>query len=66
MKITKAVAQLREKLIESINASGLPPVVVELVVGEVQAQLRQLTQEEYRKELENEQADERADETAAE
>lgn len=53
MKITKAVMELRGKLIESINASGLPPVVVGLVLDELRTQIEELTQEAYRKETED-------------
>ena len=34
MNITKAIVQLRERLIMDINRAGLPPVVVGLVLTE--------------------------------
>ena len=35
MNITKAVVQLRRRLIEAINEAGLPPVIVGFVLPEV-------------------------------
>lgn len=61
MQITKAVLQLREKLIEAANASGLPPVVVGLVLASLQAEVQQLTKEALERELGNERAEQTAD-----
>ena len=36
MNITKAVVQLRGRLIEAINEAGLPPVIVGFVLDGIQ------------------------------
>lgn len=50
MNITKAVVQLRGRLIETINEAGLPPVVVGLVLDGIQHEVARLTEEDLRKE----------------
>ena len=61
MNITKAVVQLRGRLIEAINEAGLPPVVVGLVLDGIRHEVEMLTEADMRKE-DTEHAD-RADET---
>ena len=67
MGIGMAIGALREKLIKDINESGLPPVVVELVlqplmaelhgmaIGQIQAE--QIQAEQIHKKEEKEKAD---------
>ncbi len=50
MNITKAVVQLRGRLIEAINEAGLPPVVVGFVLDGIQNEVARLTAEDLRKE----------------
>lgn len=50
MNITKAVVQLRGRLIEAINEAGLPPVIVGFVLDEIQNEVARLTAEDLRKE----------------
>ena len=50
MNITKAVVQLRGRLIEAINEAGLPPVIGGFVLGGVQNEVARLTAEDLRKE----------------
>lgn len=50
MNITKAVVQLRERLIEAINEAGLPPVIVGFVLDGIQNEVARLTAEDLRKE----------------
>lgn len=61
MNITKSVIELRGKLIKCINTSGLPPVVVGLVLDGIRHEVEMLTAADMRKE-DTEHAD-RADET---
>lgn len=61
MNITKAIVQLRERLIMDINRAGLPPVVVGLVLDGIRHEVEMLTEADMRKE-DTEHAD-RADET---
>ena len=61
MNITKAVVQLRGRLIEAINEAGLPPGIVGFVLDGIQNEVARLTAEDMRKE-DTEHAD-RADET---
>lgn len=53
MNITKAVAQLRGKLVAAINEAGLPPVVVGLVLDGIRNELERMVDEELRQEDEN-------------
>lgn len=50
MNITKAIVQLRERLIREINQAGLPPVVVGLVLDGIRHEIEKLTAEDMRKE----------------
>lgn len=50
MNITKAVVQLRGRLIREINQAGLPPVVVGLVLDGIRYEIEKLTAEDMRKE----------------
>lgn len=50
MNITKAIVQLRERLIREINQAGLPPVVVGLVLDGIRYEIEKLTAEDMRKE----------------
>ena len=50
MNITKAVVQLRRRLIEAINEAGLPPVIVGFVLDWIQNEVARLTAEDLRKE----------------
>lgn len=50
MNITKAVVQLRGRLIETINEAGLPPVIVGFVLDGIQHEVARLTAEDLRKE----------------
>lgn len=50
MNITKAIVQLRERLIREINRAGLPPVVVGLVLDGIRYEIEKLTAEDMRKE----------------
>ena len=50
MNITKAVVQLRGRLIEAINEAGLPPVIVVFVLDGIQNEVARLTEEDLRKE----------------
>ena len=50
MNLTKAISQLRVQLVKTINRAGLPPVIVGLVLGEIQNEIMKLTAEELRKE----------------
>ena len=50
MNVTKAVIELRGRLIESINASGLPPVVVGLVLDGVRNEIEKIVAMELGKE----------------
>lgn len=50
MNITKAVVQLRGRLIEAINEAGLPPVIVGFVLDRIQNEVARLTAEDLRKE----------------
>ena len=50
MNITKAVVQLRGRLIEAINEAGLPPVIVGFVLDGIQNEVARLTAEDLRKE----------------
>lgn len=61
MNITKAIVQLRERLIMDINRAGLPPVVVGLVLDGIRHEVELLTAADMRKE-DTEHAD-RTDET---
>lgn len=61
MNITKAIVQLRKRLIMDINRAGLPPVVVGLVLDGIRHEVELLTAADMRKE-DTEHAD-RADET---
>ena len=58
MGIGTAIAALREKLIADINGSGLPPVVVELVVQPIMAELHSMAlgQVQHEREQEKEEA----------
>lgn len=62
MGIGMAIKALREKLIKDINESGLPPVVVELVLQPLMAELHgmaigQIQAEQIHKKEEKEKAD---------
>lgn len=61
MNITKAILQLRGRLVKDINQAGLPPVVVGLVLDGIRHEVELLTAADMRKEG-TEHAD-RADET---
>ena len=61
-KISKAIGQLRGGLVEAINASGLPPCIVGMVLDQIRAQVRLLEAQEEGQE-ENEHAD-RTDDAA--
>ena len=50
MNITKAIVQLRERLIMVINRAGLPPVVVGLVLDGIRHEVELLTAADMRKE----------------
>lgn len=50
MNITKSVIELRGKLIKCINKSGLPPVVVGLVLDGIRHEVELLTAADMRKE----------------
>lgn len=50
MNITKSVIELRGKLIKCINTSGLPPVVVGLVLDGIRHEVELLTAADMRKE----------------
>lgn len=50
MNITKAIVQLRERLIMDINRAGLPPVVVGLVLDGIRHEVELLTTADMRKE----------------
>ena len=50
MNITKAIVQLRERLIMDINRAGLPPVVVGLVLDGIRHEVEMLTAADLRKE----------------
>lgn len=50
MNITKAIVQLRERLIMDINRAGLPPVIVGFVLDGIQNEVARLTAEDLRKE----------------
>mgnify|MGYP000928357250 FL=1 len=50
MNITKAIVQLRERLIMDINRAGLPPVIVGFVLDGIQNEVERLTAEDLRKE----------------
>ena len=50
MNITKAIVQLRERLIMDINREGLPPVIVGFVLDGIQNEVARLTAEDLRKE----------------
>ena len=50
MNITKAIVQLRERLIMDINRAGLPPVVVGLVLDGIRHEVELLTAADMRKE----------------
>lgn len=53
-KISKAIGQLRGGLVETINASGLPPCIVGMVLDQIRAQVRLLeAQEEGQEEKEH-------------
>ena len=45
-KISKAIGQLRGGLVEAINASGLPPCIVGMVLDQIRAQVRLLEAQE--------------------
>lgn len=49
MNITKSVIELRGKLIECINTSGLPPVVAGLVLDGVKNDVEKVIAMEFRK-----------------
>ena len=49
MNITKAVVQLRGRLIEAINEAGLPPVIVGFVLDGSQDEGARRTAEDLRK-----------------
>lgn len=49
MNITKAIVQLRERLIMDINRAGLPPVIVGFVLDGIQNEVARLTAEDLRK-----------------
>lgn len=53
MNITKAVVQLRERLIKAINEAGLPPVVVGFVLDGIQNEVARLTAEDLKQEDED-------------
>lgn len=53
MNITKAVVQLRERLIEAINEARLPPVVVGFVLDGIQNEVARLTAEDLKQEDED-------------
>lgn len=61
-KISKSIGQLRGGLVEAINASGLPPCIVGMVLDQIRAQVRLLEAQEEGQE-ENEHAD-RTDDAA--
>ena len=50
MNITKAVVQLRGRLIETINEAGLPPVIVGFVLDGIQHEIAKFTAEDLKKE----------------
>lgn len=54
MRIGTAIEQLRGKLLEDINGSGLPPVIAELVVQPIMAELHELAKEQIKREKEAE------------
>ena len=51
-KISKAIGQLRGGLVETINASGLPPCIVGMVLDRIRAQVRLLEVQEEEKQEE--------------
>ena len=51
-KISKAIGQLRGGLVEAINASGLPPCIVGMVLDQIRAQVRLLEAQEEEKQEE--------------
>lgn len=53
MNITKAVVQLRERLIGAINEAGLPPVVVGFVLEGIQNEVAKLVAEDLKQEDED-------------
>ena len=50
MNITKAIVQMRERLIMDINRAGMPPVVVGLVLDGIRHEVELLTAADMRKE----------------
>ena len=57
MKVGVAIEQLREKLFNDINSSGLPPVIAELVMQPIMAELHEIAKEQIRREKEAEVVD---------
>lgn len=51
-KISKSIGQLRGGLVEAINASGLPPCIVGMVLDQIRAQVRLLEAQEEEKQEE--------------
>lgn len=64
MGIGTAIAALREKLIADINGSGLPPVVVELVVQPIMAELHSMALGQVQHEKEQTAREEKGEEHA--
>lgn len=54
MRVGTAIEQLRDKLLTDINGSGLPPVIAELVLQPIMAELHELAKEQIRREKEAE------------
>lgn len=52
MRVGLGIEQLRDKLLEVINGSGLPPVIVELVMQPIMAELHELAREQIKREKE--------------
>ena len=51
-KISRSIGQLRGGLVETINASGLPPCIVGMVLDQIRAQVRLLEAQEEEKQEE--------------
>ena len=56
-KLSKTIGGLRAGLVETINASGLPPCIVGMVLDQVRAQVQLLEMEENAQKEEEPHAD---------
>lgn len=61
--ITMSIDETKKKLADTINNSGLPFSVIEMILNEIMPQVRQLAQEELNKDIEQSKEQEKKEDT---